>query len=180
MSDEIREWERQPDETGSQWLAFKCYRDLGPARTIPDAWEVYSQEKGLKSQTCTGAFKDWKRENRWDERAAAYDRHQDRQTQAAVLNAHKVVKERLSERADEIVDALIAISLGFDEPHSARVGAIRTALDKLGISDSIDIDVDARVEQTDSLEDVLDDIENLSPAELAAAYRAEIEGEGDA
>jgi len=176
MSDR-RPWDRRDDETESQWLAFMCYRDQDLPRTMPAAFDDYSQKKGLKSQTMTGAFKEWKQQNDWEERVTAYDRWKDRQTQAAIREAHKNVLESLSEHAKDLAKALIEISLGIQEPHSARVGAIKTALDKLGLSDSIEVELDAEVEHQTNLEDVLDELENKDTAELAQLYFREGEAE---
>jgi hypothetical protein len=74
-------WERQTawGETAKAHHAFTLYRDLGPTRTMVGA---YRRARGLAEDhplgSLPGYWREWRRTWRWDERAAAFDREQDR------------------------------------------------------------------------------------------------------
>ncbi len=81
-NEQPRIYDRLPEETDRQWLAFTCYRDLGLQRTTARAYTNYLLATGrgknrLPSnrggQVC-GNFIKWKRDHRWDERIRAWDK----------------------------------------------------------------------------------------------------------
>jgi hypothetical protein len=77
-------WEQLPDETDSAYLRFIFYRNAGTARSLDAAWRAYCLE-GYAGETDDGVIKskqapgNWRRdcgENRWVERARAWDKAQ--------------------------------------------------------------------------------------------------------
>lgn len=82
MSGEERQpWERQPGERALWFGRFAIYRDLGPNRTIMDAWRT---ENNLQQKTPTAKqpnrrWYEVRDEWHWEERAAAYDEYLDQQ-----------------------------------------------------------------------------------------------------
>lgn len=74
-------WERQAGygETAKAHHAFTHYRDLGPTRTMAAAYRLTrGLAEGHPLGTLPEYFRDWRKAWRWDERAAAFDREQDR------------------------------------------------------------------------------------------------------
>ena len=72
-------WERQDGEGPKAWEAFQTFRDMGLERTLPRACEALGKSRGTIAK--------WSMDNRWSERAEAWDREQDRQVQKAQLAA---------------------------------------------------------------------------------------------
>lgn len=72
MSD-LQPWHRQPGETVKAFAAFERYLSLGFDRTVINA---YRQHSGiLTASKSAGYWGKWASENRWEERAAAYEDH---------------------------------------------------------------------------------------------------------
>lgn len=155
MAKGVKPWLRQPDETGAQYHGFSFYRDLGPARRLQDAYEKYVADKGLKGAAygVSSHFTDWSSDNRWVERAEAYDEElQNRSVQlreAAAVAARTVA----AEHAEEIVRGLADIARGrvpaVEEgmervSHSAQIAAAKTLLDIAGINEPQRIEVTGR------------------------------------
>lgn len=73
-------WERQPDETDAAWRAFVVYRDLGPDRTL---LEAYKQRYGKETATSpAGHVTAWATAHRWVDRTRSYDAYIERQARA--------------------------------------------------------------------------------------------------
>lgn len=66
-------WEQQPGETDKAYGAFQIFADLGPSRTIEDAWRLYRERNGLKSKRKPRGFSNWVADHRWAERARDQD-----------------------------------------------------------------------------------------------------------
>jgi hypothetical protein len=89
MSD--RSCDRLESETNAAWLGFCCYRDLGPGRTVEEAWRVYSKARGRERATNSSKrhhpsaqFSRWKTNHDWDDRCAEFDKEQSDRIQAAI------------------------------------------------------------------------------------------------
>ena len=66
-------WEQQPGESGPAFAAFRAFRDISPGRS---AVKAYGQSTGNVGATQKpGRWNVWAKEQRWAERAKAYDRH---------------------------------------------------------------------------------------------------------
>ena len=73
MKTEIKLYDRLPDETESQWLAFKYYRDLGSGRSLAAAVSLYRKAKGSKGKGHPRQFSEWRLTYHWDDRVREYD-----------------------------------------------------------------------------------------------------------
>ena len=97
-------WERQSWETEAQYTAFLAYRDLGSNRSVDAAFEVYDKnkkskkgvkkaqkgvKKAQKKKQAGGGFRQWAKGNEWIERVAAFDTYNQRELDAAKLEAKK-------------------------------------------------------------------------------------------
>ena len=66
-------WEQLPDEPGPAFLAFSAFRDLGPARTVVEA---YRQSRGKpEAKQAPGTWNGWAKRFDWAARAHAFDAH---------------------------------------------------------------------------------------------------------
>lgn len=71
MADEAYIWTRRDDETSRSFECFCVYRDLGPSRSLAEA---YRQETGKKqARQPSGTWTGWYAANDWKKRAEAYD-----------------------------------------------------------------------------------------------------------
>lgn len=71
----LKSFERQPGETDKGWAAFQMYRDLPPSeRSIIAAYRLMS---GRNPKEAPQYWRHWVVVNKWEERAADFDRHKD-------------------------------------------------------------------------------------------------------
>lgn len=81
MTDAPRDpWDRRPGESPRGYVYFRRYRDLGPLRQIDG---LVDRQAGVKRTTLT----EWARRHDWKDRAAAWDDHTHRLSDAARLEA---------------------------------------------------------------------------------------------
>lgn len=66
-------WLRQSDESSKAYAAFSCFRDLGPSRTIEEAWRKYKAQQGLSTKRPNAHFHKWKDAHEWQSRSIAFD-----------------------------------------------------------------------------------------------------------
>lgn len=67
------EWEQLPDEPNAAFEPFKFYRDMGPTRSVSEA---YRQKTGRKTaKMASGQWLAYYKKYRWTERAAEFDRY---------------------------------------------------------------------------------------------------------
>ena len=83
---EIEPWERQPGETEKAYEAFLIYKNLGPGRTVTEVAKKLSKSRQLMARWCSHYG--------WTDRAAAYDRENERKEQIATQQARKKMIER--------------------------------------------------------------------------------------
>lgn len=95
--EEKRIWEPLPGETSKQYAAFEAFRALLPTdRTIGNAFRAaHGLPKGALVDSRTRGWEGWCRDNRWIERAAAWDRHLTRERES---RQKAMVDEILSHR----------------------------------------------------------------------------------
>ncbi|MGH9821715.1 MAG: hypothetical protein ACREDR_00430 [Blastocatellia bacterium] len=74
-------WERRSDESAQAYAAFFAFRDMGPNRTVRDAYRSKSCNPTLHQ--ASGRWNAWARKFEWEKRALAYDQHLVRVEQAA-------------------------------------------------------------------------------------------------
>lgn len=106
--DDLKPWERQWWETPKQWQAFLAFLRLRPTdRSVLRAWQAVRGETGAKSRRrrmAPARFRSWATNNRWRERAAAWDRAQEHVALAAFA------RERQAELAEQMHVARLARS----------------------------------------------------------------------
>ena len=78
-------WERQDGESPQAWAAFQAFRDLGQDRTLRAAAEKIGRSRSTLTR--------YSMEFTWVDRAAAWDREQDRQAQKAQLAEIKKMRK---------------------------------------------------------------------------------------
>lgn len=95
MLDDVKEWERQEDETDESWAAFRNYRDMLPPRRFRSA--------AARDVT---TLQRWYNDFRWKARALAYDRWADKcrlDERAAILKQGE--EERTARQLGVLLDA---------------------------------------------------------------------------
>lgn len=93
----IKPWDRQPGETTKAFAAFTHYRDQGVSRTVERTGEWWSKEivrQGRTKRGATSRVQSWSRDNRWRDRAEAWDREVERVRQASVIKRIVDMSER--------------------------------------------------------------------------------------
>lgn len=91
----MRGFERQSGESSRAYEAFKCYRDLGPNRSIDRAYECYSGRQ-LGGKRAPGRFQAWSRDFDWFDRAREADQRDDE------IRREAVELRQLSLHADQV------------------------------------------------------------------------------
>ena len=81
-------WQPQPDEPPVWYNRFHIYLKLGPSRTLPTAYRIWTGSHGRPSRTARNKAKEW----RWEERAIAYD--QSNREEKAAFEAARVAEAR--------------------------------------------------------------------------------------
>jgi hypothetical protein len=91
-------WEYNPDlDTPKSFQAFCVYRDLGPKRTIDDAYYV-NKEIPKSAKRASGYFDKWSIKGKWVDRARAFDLEQERlRREDSSLESRKKHEDRLEE-----------------------------------------------------------------------------------
>ncbi len=64
-------WDRWPNESAKAFAAFSIYRDLGPNRSLVNAYRL---QKGCERATISGCWSRWRKTYHWNDRAKACDR----------------------------------------------------------------------------------------------------------
>jgi hypothetical protein len=89
-----RPWERNPGEPGRAFEAFRCFRDLGPARTVARAavhfYRIPEDETARDpevGQRYAPRLYGWHKRYQWRVRAEAFDVEMDRRAYQARLDA---------------------------------------------------------------------------------------------
>jgi hypothetical protein len=174
---EIKPWDRQEDETPSAWAAFQVYRDMAPhTRALRGA---YRAAKGQDKQNIGGTWKRWYKDNQWQARALAYDRHRDaklradlesRRLQARIETAD--LGATLRRKASNAVRMLVAVSQQIGNQNGKEVWVLATELKPNEIASlaktGVDLEFLALGEPTARIAD-------MSEAEVEAAIARELE-----
>jgi len=85
-------WERQPGESSKAFAAFRVFRDLGPRRSVAEA---YRQKTGrVHARQASGNWNAVATRWLWQERARAWDDEQDRVRREKQLAAQAEMGER--------------------------------------------------------------------------------------
>lgn len=169
-------WKKREDETAKSWAAFVIYRDLGPARSIAAAVEEMGRPPGYARWA-----EKWSVRYDWVARAEAFDAWEDEQRQAQRQLAREEARDVFVEAARELARRLVKLALS-DGVTSAQVMAAKAALDRAGVTvpKEVDLNVSGAIERSESITDIVQSLEDKTTAELARAYFAAIEGDGEA
>lgn len=160
VEDDRQPFDRLDRESNSQWLAFRCYRDLGPIRTRREAYEEYKKIKGLSGKQPHPDWKVWFFDNDWQERAAAFDRWADKQHRKLVVQRRQEAFEAIANHAPRVARRLIAGGLGAldgtddeGDPQqftSDQRMALQDVLDRAGVfaPDTLELNANVTTDQT--------------------------------
>jgi len=85
-------WDRQPEETAKAYAAFCAFRNAGPTRELPSVYRHYTGKKQAGAQS--GQWSKWFTDNKWRERAEAWDDYQDKLYQKERIDAVKEMRKR--------------------------------------------------------------------------------------
>lgn len=120
----IEPWERQPEETEKAYEAFLVYKNLGPGRTFT-AVSRRLQKSGTLIQR-------WKNRYNWEQRAAAFDRENERKEQQSIQKARaQMVKRHI--KLGLAVQGKAIKALEAMDPDELKPGDIRDFL-RFGVS----------------------------------------------
>ncbi len=73
--------QRLENETDKAWQAFQDFRDMGAGRSVVELVRQYKAKKGngeIPPTTSDSTLRNWAFENRWTERARAWDAEQEK------------------------------------------------------------------------------------------------------
>ncbi len=98
-------WEQQPHEPARAFNAFTVYRDLGPKRTLREA---FRQETGKESAQPNGTWTRWYTDWQWSLRAGAWDRELDALGREAAIAERGRMGERHAALAVAAQSQLVA------------------------------------------------------------------------
>ena len=103
-------WTRHADESAVAYKAFCTYRDLGPSRSLDEAYRQHTgQQKGNKR--ATGHWTRWYSKFEWRARAEAYDAHLEllarRDREAAYIKDLQNLQDRQKKLAQATLGAAI-------------------------------------------------------------------------
>jgi hypothetical protein len=97
LADDINPWDRQPEETADQFLAFSAYRDsgVGAARSIRRAW----RDTHPTATQINSTWFNWSKKYRWKERVTQFDLWVQKERRDAVVRAKDNESARVLENA---------------------------------------------------------------------------------
>jgi hypothetical protein len=89
MTDTSNIWEQQPTDTDKSFQAFCIYRDMGAKRSLAKTAEQFYGKVSANLRY----IEQWSTDNNWQERVAAFDKHQDTLRQARNLERQKLLED---------------------------------------------------------------------------------------
>jgi hypothetical protein len=100
-------------DTAKSYQGFTCYRDLGPMRSLEDAYRLYRHQEGVKR--VPGFFREWSWKGQWVDRATDYDLEQDRsrreRLQGEARSGYEERLEHIRAMAEQLAITRLATSL---------------------------------------------------------------------
>ena len=129
----IDPWEQQPRETSRQYERFLRFRDIGRMRSLTTLNRVLT---GIGDELTYGTIRIQSHLYRWNQRAQAWDRHQDE------LDREKIIKARraMIDRHQRIAGVLTTKALG-----ALRLIGEKTPLDPADIVRFVKLATDLEV-----------------------------------
>ncbi|MGL5060898.1 MAG: hypothetical protein ACRC62_13060 [Microcoleus sp.] len=78
-------WEYNEElDTPKSYSAFCLYRDLGPTRSMLQAYKLYKAHQKRPRSVVDGTFKRWSVDGKWDDRSLAWDLAQEKERRSKV------------------------------------------------------------------------------------------------
>ena len=106
--DFLRDWDRLPQESDQAWGAFCAYRQLGDARTLPQAYRRYCQKSGRKpNRNVPTHWYKWAERYDWASRVRAYDNEIQRE-------ALEAAKQRMTEWREQSLQIALELQAGME------------------------------------------------------------------
>jgi hypothetical protein len=120
-------WEFNKDlDTAKSYQGFTCYRDLGPGRSLEDAYQVYKHQDRIKA--VPGFFREWSWKGEWVIRVLAFDLENDR----VRLEAMRLERTEDHDRRIESVRATIeAVAMNHLVASAIVAKMVRSAMEQL-------------------------------------------------
>lgn len=104
-------WAQLDNEPGVAYAAFLIYRNLGPQRSIVEAYRQYTGD--AEHTQPSGRWNHYSRDYAWQERARAYDRHLDaarvRGAAKAAERSGASMTSKWANRRDEVAERLYSL-----------------------------------------------------------------------
>ena len=102
------DFHRLPRETDKAWGAFCVYRNLGEARTFPEAYRRYCQKSGRQpNRNVPTHWYAWADRYDWASRVRAYDNEIERE-------ALELAKQRMTESREQSVQMIMTMQAGIE------------------------------------------------------------------
>jgi hypothetical protein len=105
--EEIKPWDRQPEETLKHYQWFQVYLSLGAGRTLSEAWRHSRSKAQKKPKRTAGPTEAWKnacKEYYWKERATAYDVYLREKADEEYTEQLKQLRKRQLNLAEEMLE----------------------------------------------------------------------------
>lgn len=102
-------WDRQPNETGPAYAAFLIYRDLGLGRSLDQAHNIRSKQKGTKDAPKSGRFGSWSIQHAWVERCRTWDNHVQTESDKQQIERARRWQEKREKAREKAFDIGVAI-----------------------------------------------------------------------
>lgn len=127
-------WHQIEGETPRAYEAFQTYLKIPLGkRTLVSAWEVMYRKPTGKHDRASGHFNDWAAKNRWKDRAEHWDNHQ---LMLGMVKREMILeraRQRLVDKALDVVNKLVEIAEGEVVPNVTQVSAANSALSRAGL-----------------------------------------------
>ena len=175
-------WEPMEGESSRAFGAFEIYRQLGPARTVEEAWRKYWSRPGTRRRR-TGKtspprvmpyFSRWAVKWRWRERALGWD-----EEQASIERDQRLDRE-LQEKARQHEEEIQQRQLWKEEARAARTFARRMLMRALQGIDGRELDdmtvreILPHVQRISTLLEVGQRLERMALGEATDVTRQEV------
>lgn len=160
-------FDRQPDETSKAYTAFCAYRDLGPRRSLLEAYRATYDRP--RATTLPGHFTNWSTKYSWVERVRAWDDHEAQELAKTREGARAEARAVFADHAKSLAEQLVEIALGGDGT-SPQVRALVQALDRAGVTAPA-VQVEHQHNHRIALREELEKLEDMDAEAAVKAYR---------
>ncbi len=185
--DDARAWDRQVREKSHQHAAFLIYLNLGPNRTLAQAYrqwraERQSQPNLIEASSPSAAWKRWFKCHKWEQRAAAWDDWKRCEQDRAEREVEEQLWEKKVERRralDEIkFQRIMSMNAQIDEILRSPTGLTRSRQTSEVEGKQVMVEVD-RPRQFEVLSEKLDTLEDRYFDRAGSAQEGQNAAEGE-